>query len=293
VRNYGEFMMPNVRWREPTKKGTPPFLACYRAWKEKTGEVIFKSEPAIESIRPFSPPDYVGWEMSVPDQVRADFFLDELKQYEARGEFPQLTIICLPNDHTSGTKPDCPTPAACLADNDLAFGRIVSGLSKSKFWPQMAIFAIEDDPQAGWDHVSGYRTIAFCISPYAKRQAVISTQYNTTSILRTIEQILGIPPMNQFDASATPMFDCFSPEPQWAPFEFVANRTPLDQMNSGVGALTDPVLRGDAIASAQMDLSRVDRAPEDQLNRILWRAMKGTAPPYPNWASGPNRHRAD
>ncbi|MFN9036258.1 MAG: hypothetical protein ACK5YO_08180, partial [Planctomyces sp.] len=98
---------------------------------------------------------------------------------------PQLVLICLPNDHTSGTKAGCPTPAACMADNDLAFGRIVEALSKSRFWPQMAIFGIEDDPQAGWDHVSGYRTTAFCISPYTRRGAVVSTRYNTTSISAT------------------------------------------------------------------------------------------------------------
>ena len=114
--------------------------------------------------------------------------MKELAEYEEKGECPQLVFICLPNDHTSGTTPGWPTPAASVADNDLAFGRIVEASSHSPFWPHMAVFAIEDDPQAGWDHVSGYRTIAFCVSPYAKRGAVVSTQYNTTSILRTIEQ---------------------------------------------------------------------------------------------------------
>ena len=92
-----------------------------------------------------------------------------LEQFERAGEFPQLVIICLPNDHTSGTKEGCPTPAACVADGDLAFGRIVEALSHSRFWPEMAIFGIEDDPQAGWDHVSGYRTTAFVASPWARR----------------------------------------------------------------------------------------------------------------------------
>jgi hypothetical protein len=151
----------------------------------------------------------------------------------------------------------------------------------------MAIFAIEDDPQAGWDHVSGYRTISFCISPYAKRAAVVSTQYNTTSILRTIEQILGLPPMNQFDASATPMFDCFREEADLTPFVAVPNRVPLDQMNPEPAKITDRGLRRDAVASARMNFREVDRAPEDQLNRILWRAMKGTAVPYPEWAITP------
>ncbi len=288
LRNYGEFMKPKVRWRAPDKKDVPPFAACYETWKGKSDAVIFESEPAIETIRPFSPTGYVGWEMAVPDQARADFILKELKEFEERGEFPDLVIICLPNDHTSGTDANCPTPAACLADNDLAFGRIVEGLSHSKFWNAMAIFAIEDDPQAGWDHVSGYRTTAYCVSPYAKRGTIVSTQYNTTSLLRTIEQILGIPPMNQFDASATPMFDCFSDRADLSSFTSVPNLIPLDQMNAGTSSIQDPILRHDAIVSAGLNFREVDKAPEDVLNRILWRAMKGTSVPYPEWAIGPS-----
>jgi DNA-binding beta-propeller fold protein YncE len=284
IRNYGEFMMPKVRWRDPAKKGEPPFLACYKTWKGESDEVIFECAPAIETVRPFSPTATVGWEMSVPDQFRADFVLKELKEYEAKGEFPNLVIICLPNDHTSGTSPNCPTPAACVADGDLAFGRIVEGLSKSKFWKEMAIFAIEDDPQAGWDHVSGYRTTAFAISPYVKRGAVVSTQYNTTSLLRTMGQILGIPPMNQFDASATPMFDCFQEEPDFTPYTVLPNKVPLDQMNPGTAQIKDPLLREDAIVSSQLNFREVDKAPEDVLNRILWRAMRGSKDPYPEWA---------
>jgi hypothetical protein len=222
----------------------------------------------------------------VPDQYRADFIINEIGEFERRGEFPQLTIICLPNDHASGTRPGCPTPAACMADNDLALGRIVDALSHSRFWPQMAIFGIEDDPQAGWDHVSGYRTTAYVISPFARRGELIQTRYNTTSVLRTIEQILGMPPMNQFDASATPMFDCFVDQANLAPFDSVANNVPLDQMNPDPAGINDPQLRKDAIVSSQLNFAQVDRAPEDVLNRILWRAMKGTAVPYPEWAAG-------
>ncbi len=284
IRDYGEFMAPAVTWRDRRKKGSPDFLSCYRTWKGDSDEVNFASYPMIETIRSFSPTNYVGWEMAVPDQYRADFILRELQEFTARGEFPQLTLICLPNDHTSGTSKGAPTPAACVADNDLAFGRIVEALSHSPFWKHMAIFGIEDDPQAGWDHVSGYRTTAYVASPYARRGAVVSTQYNTTSLLRTIGQILGMKPMNQFDASAVPMWDAFTDTPDLTPFTAVANRVPLDQMNPDPKALTDPVLRADALASARMNFREVDRAPEDALNRILWRAMKGTAEPYPEWA---------
>ncbi|MCA9133381.1 MAG: phosphoesterase, partial [Planctomycetales bacterium] len=284
IRNYGEFMMPTVRWRDPQRSGTPAYMDCYRTWRGENDDVIFASEPGIESIRDFSPTAYVGWEMSVPDQYRADFILEELAEFEQRGEYPQLVIICLPNDHTSGTRRGCPTPASCMADNDLAFGRIVSALSHSKFWPEMAIFAIEDDPQAGWDHVSGYRTTAYVASPYARRGQTISTFYNTPCMLRTIEQILGLPPMNIFDASATPMFECFTETPNFDPFDHVTNNVPLDQMNPEPQAVRDPVLRADALASAEMNFREVDRAPEDALNRILWRAMKGSVIAYPEWA---------
>lgn len=284
LRNYGEFMKPTVRWRDASRKGQPDYMACYRTWKGENDDVVFGCEPTIETIRPFSATHYVGWNMSVPDQYRADVIIRELKDYEARGEYPNLTIICLPNDHGSGTAPKCPTPASCVADNDLAFGRIVEALSHSPFWKEMAIFCIEDDPQAGWDHVSGYRTTAYCISPYVKRGQTISTQYNTTSLIRTIEQILGMPPMNQFDASATPMVDCFTDSPDLRPFDSVPNLIPLDQMNPDPQAILDEVLRQDAIVSAGLNFLEVDKAPEDTLNRILWRAMKGSSEPYPQWA---------
>jgi len=284
LRNYGEFAGPAVKWRDPKKKGEPDFLACYRTWKGQTDEVIFASYPMIESIRPYQPTNYVGWEMSVPDQYRADFILRELRAYEASGEFPNLVIICLPNDHTSGTKKGMPTPAACVADNDLAFGRIVEAISQSRFWKETVIFAIEDDPQNGFDHVSGYRTTAYCISPYTKRGAVVKTQYNTTSILRTMEQILGLPPMNQFDATATPMFDCFTDRPDFTPFAAVPNNVPLDEMNPEPQKVSDPLLRRNAYVSARLNFRKVDACPEDVLNRILWHAMKGSAAPYPSWA---------
>jgi YVTN family beta-propeller protein len=287
LRNYGEFTRPCFRWKDPKRRGEPQFLDCYRAWKKGGGDVHFECAACIETLRPYSPTGYVGWGLAVPDQYRADFILRELREYERRGEFPQLVLICLPNDHTSGANRRCPTPAASVADNDLALGRIVEGLSRSKFWRQMAILAIEDDPQNGWDHVSGYRTTAYVASPYARRKAVVSTQYNTTSLLRTMEQILGLPPMNQFDASAEPLRDCFTDTPDLAPYAALPNNVPLDQMNGDPQSLGDPQLRADALASERMNFNEVDRAPEDALNRILWRAQRGTAAPYPEWAVQP------
>jgi hypothetical protein len=284
IRNYGEFMAPAVRWRNPAKEGTPDFLANYRTWRGESDESVFESRPMIETIAPFSPTAYVGWEMAVPDQYRADFILKELAEFAKTGDLPRLVIVCLPNDHTSGTSEGFPTPAAQAADNDLAFGRIVEAFSRSPFWPKTAVLAIEDDPQNGFDHVSGYRTTAYVASPYAKRGAVVSTQYNSTSLLRTIEQILGLPPMNQFDASATPMWDAFTDVPDLRPYEAVPANVPLDQMNPPAARIADPALRDDALASARMNFREIDRAPEDALNRILWRAARGTREPYPEWA---------
>ncbi len=284
LRNYGEFAAPAVHWKDPKRKGSPDFLACYRTWKGVSNEVVFASYPMVPSIIPYQPTNYVGWEMKVPDQHRADFIIRELREYEQQGKYPDLVIICLPNDHTSGTTKGWPTPAASAADNDLAFGRIVEAISHSRFWNETAIFAIEDDPQSGWDHVSGYRTTAYCISPYTKRGVVVKTQYNTTSVLRTIEQILGLPPMNQFDGTATPMFDCFTETPDFRPYNAVPNNVPLDQMNPEPKKISDPLLRKNAFMSARLNFRKPDACPEDVLNRILWHAMKGSGEPYPEWA---------
>lgn len=285
LRNYGEFTGPKVRWRDPAATGKPDFQACFAAWKRERDDIVFECEPVIPTLKAVSPTHYVGWGMEVPDQYRADVILRELAEFERSGQFPALTLVCLPNDHTEGTRPRCPTPAAMAADNDLAVGRLVKGLSHSRFWKEMAILIIEDDPQDGWDHISGYRTTAYLASPYARRKAVVSTHYSTVSLLRTIEQILGLKPMNQFDAAARPMFECFTDTPDFSPFVALPNQVPLNQMNPDTQAIRDPQLRADALASAGMDFGQVDRAPEDALNRILWRAMRGTGEPYPDWAT--------
>ena len=163
-------------------------------------------------------------------------------------------------------------------------GQIVQALSQSRFWKETCIFVIEDDPQGGWDHVSGYRTTCYVASPYTRRGAVVSTQYNQTSLLRTMELMLGLPPMNQMDATATPMLDCFAATPDFTPFQAVPNNIPLDQMNPEPKKVSDPLLRKQAYASARLPLDEVDKCPEDTLNRILWHAMKGSQSPYPAWA---------
>ena len=222
--------------------------------------------------------------MEVPAVWRARYIVNQIEAWETAGKMPQLILICLPNDHTSGTRFGSPTPSACVADNDLAFGRIVEAFSHSLFWKETVIFGIEDDPQNGFDHVSGYRTTAYCISPYTKRRTVVSTQYNTTSILRTIEQILGLPPMNQFDATAIPMFECFTNDPDFTPYECVSNQISLDKMNPNPDKIADPLLRRNAVISARLNFHKIDACPEDTLNRIIWHSIKGSNSSYPIWA---------
>ena len=282
--NFGEFTQPECRWTDPERKDKPQWKDYWEEYLHGPGNVVIGCEPTIETIRPFTPTDTVGWIMEVPDVWRARYILEQIAVWEQEERMPQLILICLPNDHTSGTRAGSPTPSALVADNDLAFGRIVEAFSHSRFWKDTVIFGIEDDPQNGFDHVSGYRTTAYCISPYTKRQTVVHTQYNTTSLLRTIEQILGLPPMNQFDATATPMFDCFTTTPDFTPFEAVPNQTPLDQMNPDPKDIADSLLRRNAQISARLNFRQIDACPEDTLNRILWHAVKGSAAPYPSWA---------
>jgi len=283
VRNFGEYATSGKRWKNPARTEKINFAACWRDFTNRADEIEFPSEPDFEAVRPFTEKDYSAWDLAVPDVVRAAKFIARLKEFEQAGQLAALTILRLPNDHTSGTRANSPTPSAQVADNDLALGQIVAAVSRSKFWKDTCIFAIEDDPQNGWDHVSGYRTTAYVISPFTKRGAVVHTQYNTTSLLRTMELMLGLPPMNQMDATATPMFDCFTNTPDFAAFDAVTNQVPLDQMNPPAKRIADAQLRRDAYLSANLPLAKADQCNEDELNRILWRATMGPKP-YPEWA---------
>jgi YVTN family beta-propeller protein len=287
LRDFGEFTLSHMRWKDPSRKQAPTFLDCYRDFTSGSNMISLWSEPSVESLRPYLATNTIGWNLNVPDVFRARRFTEALKEYEKKGALPDIILLWLPNDHTSGTGPGSPTPAAQVADNDLAFGRVVEAVSHSIFWRETCIFAIEDDPQNGWDHVSGYRTMAYVISPFAKRGAVISTQYNQTSLLRTMELILGLPPMNQMDATATPMFDCFIPPgapPDFTAFTAATNQVPLDQMNPEPKRVSDRQLRKDAYASARLPLDKEDQCPGQLLAHILWRAMKGPQTPFPDWA---------
>lgn len=216
---------------------------------------------------------YRGFDMDYPDIERAKILIEDLAQFEKSGEMPRLLLVRLGNDHTSGTAPGKIAPLSAMADNDYALGMIVESVSRSRFWPTTAIFVLEDDAQNGPDHVDSHRSIAFVISPYARRGTVDSTMYNTTSVLRTMELILGLRPMTHFDAGARAMTACFQAKPDLKPYTAEKPRMPLDDRN--------PASSPTAARSARLDLSEADRIDDDELNDILWRAIRGTEPPAP------------
>ncbi|MCK5456233.1 MAG: hypothetical protein KAI45_03835, partial [Melioribacteraceae bacterium] len=225
-------------------------------------------------------PTYVGFPETVSDQYRAGEFIKELKEFEKNDNFPNFIIMLLPNDHTSGTEPGKPTPRAAVADNDLALGKIVEAISNSKFWKETCIFVTEDDPQAGLDHVDGHRTVGLVISPYTKRNKVVSTYYTQINMFRTIENILGIPPLNKFDLTAEPMLDCFTNTPDYTPYNALPSNIPLDQLNPELSSLSGDALYW-AKKSIEQDLDDYDRIDEDTFNRIIWHSVKGYDVPYP------------
>lgn len=189
------------------------------------------------------------------------------------GETPRLIVMRLGNDHTPGLAPGAFTPRSMFADNDLALGRLVEAVSKSRFWKETAIFVLEDDAQSGPDHVASHRSVAFVISPYARRKHIDSGFYNTVSMLRTMELILGLPPMTHFDAAAKPMFTAFTSRPDFTPYRAEMPRVSLTERNPDKGAL--------AARSARLDLSEADRIDDDEMNDLLYLAIQGRPAPPP------------
>jgi YVTN family beta-propeller protein len=212
-------------------------------------------------------PSYPPWDLSIPDAARVNVWLEEFRTFEQNGTLPGLSIIRLGNDHTSGTSPNAWTPRAMIAENDVALGRLVDAISHSRFWPESAIFVLEDDAQNGPDHVDAHRSILLAMSPFSRRGVVDSTLYTTSGVLRTMELILGIPPMSQYDAAATPMYNAFQTTPVTTGFTGLPARVPLDERNdwSSPGAA----------ASLRMNLKEADLAPDLELNQIIWKSVRG------------------
>jgi YVTN family beta-propeller protein len=272
-RNYGEFdvarIVPGGNWFD-----------VYRDFQNKAGKFAFKSSLRPETLRKYSCLRFPGWDLAIPDVLRLGVFLKEFKQYEQSGDWPNLIIVYLPQDHTAGTDSNYPTPRAMVADNDLAVGRLVEAISHSRFWPKTAIFVNEDDPQDGWDHVDGHRSLCLVISPYVKRHAVVSRFYNQLSVLHTMERILGLPSAAQLTAQAPTMDACFTETADLTPYKARPNIIPLDEPNKQASELRG-IERELARASEAMDFSVPDRINEDKFNRILWHASMGADTPYP------------
>jgi hypothetical protein len=263
---YGNFSAPpqGYLWDFAKRAGvTVRSYGEFAQWDRKFGPVT-ASAPGLEGL---VHPSYPPYDLSIPDQKRADVWLEEFRQFETNGQLPRLSIIRLGNDHTSGTRPGMPTPRAMVADNDLALGRIIAAISSSRYWKESAIFVLEDDAQNGPDHVDAHRSVAFAISPFSRRSGTDSTLYTTSGMLRTMELILGLPPMSQYDAAATPMYAAFQPTPDLRPFTHRPARVALDELNdwSSPGAQ----------ASLAMNLEEADLAPELELNEIIWKAVRG------------------
>ncbi|MBI4905764.1 MAG: bifunctional YncE family protein/alkaline phosphatase family protein [Acidobacteria bacterium] len=216
---------------------------------------------------------YRGFDLEYLDVDRAKVFRADLAQFEKEGKMPRFLILRLGNDHTSGTAAGKIAPLSAMADNDAALGMIVEGVSRSKFWAKTAIFVLEDDAQNGADHVDSHRSPAFVLSPYTRRGVVDSTLYNTAAMLRTMELLLGLQPMTVFDAGAKPMFAAFGNTANTTPYVAEKARIPVDARN--------PAGTATAARSAKLDFSEADRIDDDELNDILWVAIKGTEPPTP------------
>jgi len=265
-------------WDACARKGL-----SYRSYGELGGRVsqpdgTIRMEGRVPGLVGHMCPTYGNIALNKAENPQRDFdhaetFLKEFREFEKAGNLPSFMVMSLGEDHTTGTSPGTFTPQACVASNDLALGRIVEAVSKSKLWPQIAIFVIEDDAQNGPDHVDAHRTVGLVISPYVRRKTVDSTQYTTVSMVRTMELILGLPPLSQYDAAAQPMFACFSDRADLTPYQHEESRIDLAAKNG--------LLAYGAERSSRMDFSEYDRIDDFELNEILWRAVKGKDAPLP------------
>jgi YVTN family beta-propeller protein len=231
------------------------------------------SVAAVPGLSGAVAPAFAGFDLSITDNQRVDAWLGEFRDYEANGQLPRLSIIHLPNDHTYGAAPGKPTPRAMIGDNDYALGRIVETISKSAYWSSSAVFVLEDDAQAGPDHVDSHRSVMLVASPFARRGFVDHAFYTTSGVLRTIELILGLEPMSQYDAAAAPLYGAFQTTSNLAPYTRTHPNVAFDERNA-------PSAFGSA-ESLRMDFSDADRTPEQPLNEIIWRSVKGASSPMP------------
>jgi DNA-binding beta-propeller fold protein YncE len=212
-------------------------------------------------------PYYTSWDTRVRDTTRVTQWKRDFDSLVLAGKLPHLNTLRLINDHTEGLRKGAPSPTAQMADNDLALGQFIEHLSHSPVWAESAVFVLEDDAQNGADHVDAHRSIAFVVSPYTKRRYVDHTLYSTNSMLRTLELILGMEPMSQQNAAATPMWRCFTAKPDLTPWTARPANVDLNEVNVAVNEWQR--------RSEEFDLSKEDRVADLEFNRVLWKAIKG------------------
>jgi hypothetical protein len=263
-------------WTNAGSRGVS--MRNYGYWATNLKTVAPDGAVQIETVRDpvlakVTDMQYRGWDLAYPDVKRAGAFLRDLAQFENTDKLPALMFMRLGNDHTNGTQPGKIAPLSMFADNDYALGMIVEGLSRSKFWKNTAIFVVEDDAQNGPDHVDSHRAPAYIISPYTRTGTIDSQMYNSTSVLRTMELILHLRPMTHFDAGARPMLGAFAREGVFTPYQAEKPRISLEERN--------PQNSPTAARSARLDFSEADLNDDDEMNDILWLAIKGTNPPPP------------
>lgn len=240
------------------------------------GQGSFKMEGRVPGLIGHMCPNYGIPKVEgarVRDTDNAAVFIREYDALAQSNSMPQFIMMSLGEDHTTGTRPGGFTPQACVASNDLALGQVVEHVSKGPFWKETAIFVIEDDAQNGPDHVDAHRTVGLVISPYTKRKFVDSSQYSTVSMIRTMELILGLPPLSQYDAAARPMFNSFTDKADLTPYTMTPAEIDLNAINEK--------LAYGAMRSMEMDFTEYDQINDFELNEILWRSIMGENTPLP------------
>jgi phospholipase C len=241
------------------------------------GEFADDRKANIPSLQNHFSPTYTGWDMNTKDTTRFYQWQKEFDSLLKINAVPRFNSLRMGNDHTSGLRNGNPTPFAHVADNDLAVGLLIEYLSKSPIWNETAVFIVEDDAQNGPDHVDAHRTTAYVAGGFVKRKFIDHTMYSTSSMLRTIELILGIPPMTQYDAAAEPMWRCFTSVADLTPFVSLPSNINLNDKNVAINKWQQK--------SELFNFAKEDSAPDLEFSEVIWYAVKGEGVPFP----GPRR----
>jgi YVTN family beta-propeller protein len=231
------------------------------------GEFGAYAKANIKALQGHMCPQSPGFDMDITDQVRVDAWEHDFDSLLNAGSVPQFSTLRISNDHTSGQKKGKVSPQAAVADNDLAVGRIIEHLSHSSVWKESVVFILEDDAQNGPDHVDAHRSPAYVVGPYVKRNSAVHTMYSTSGFLRTMELILGLPPMSQYDAAAMPLFECFSNKPDFTPYVLKQPQINLDTRNVAINESSR--------RSELFNFAKEDSAHDLDLNEVVWKSVKG------------------